>query len=724
MTFQKRVWQLSSLIVILLALFSLRILYWQMFRGNELQSAVLDPLKAAAEYAGQLDSEGVIASEILDEQGRFEGLENLPQPVLQRTLALLQNISRGSIYDRNGTILAEELVDEEGNRTRYYHDPSLAHVIGYTSALRTGLSGLERSYNETLLGVNRLDAQFNQAMHQPITGSDLILTIDSSLQQLATELLGSRAGSIIVMDGESGAVLAMVSYPRFDPNQILQEGYASSLLANCGDASNCQAPFLNRSTQALYSPGSTFKTVALIAALDTQQVNPQTMFDFGEPVQGENGPYYVYEVDGGIIPDPNHREDRLSLPMAYAKSANAAFARIGHEMAPQTMISYAQRLGFSMPEGKEFPLEIEYTPSRLANDLDSIRENNLLRAATAIGQGELQANPLNIGMTVLAVINQGDMPVPYFVQAVRHPNGQVVERLSNRRVIRNLMRDRTAEQVRDMMITVVEEGSASLAAIPNITVGGKTGTAQLGGEAPPHAWFAGFADNGEKSVVITVVIENGGSGATVATPIFAQLAAAALDVSPQPASEVVPTPTPLIEEPTPTPTNLPTVEPTLTPVQAGAVPQPDITRDPTKRDITAEQSSCPINEDPPVGSGQFIWPSQYQALSGGNFREGHPGFDLSSPPNAPVYAADHGLVIFAGWSGVGYGNTVLIDHGNGYQTLYAHLNQVSTFCGADVKSGQIIGLSGNTGNSTGPHLHFEVRVPGGFIDPIKVLPTP
>jgi murein DD-endopeptidase MepM/ murein hydrolase activator NlpD len=125
-----------------------------------------------------------------------------------------------------------------------------------------------------------------------------------------------------------------------------------------------------------------------------------------------------------------------------------------------------------------------------------------------------------------------------------------------------------------------------------------------------------------------------------------------------------------------------------------------------------------------VGSGKFIWPSVYQALSGGSFREGHPGIDLSTPAGTPVYAADAGLVIFAGWTGVGYGNTVVIDHGNGYRTLYGHLSQVSTYCGAKVQAGKLIGLSGSTGNSTGPHLHFEVRVPGGYLDPLKVLPTP
>jgi murein DD-endopeptidase MepM/ murein hydrolase activator NlpD len=151
---------------------------------------------------------------------------------------------------------------------------------------------------------------------------------------------------------------------------------------------------------------------------------------------------------------------------------------------------------------------------------------------------------------------------------------------------------------------------------------------------------------------------------------------------------------------------------------------PEILRDPNKKDITAADPSCADLRDMPQATGEFIWPSQYEALSGGNFREGHPGFDLASPPGTPVYAADTGLVVFAGWSGIGYGNVILIEHGNGFRTLYAHLSQISTHCGAKVEKAQIIGLSGQTGNSTGPHLHFEVRVPGGYIDPVRVLPVP
>lgn len=522
MSFERRLGLLGGIVLVVLTLFSLRLVYWQLIRATDLEPVAINPIRAAAEYADRdVDPEE-------PQPDPFQNLERLPQPVLQRTIALLNGITRGGIYDRNGQMLASDQIDAEGNRRRIYSDLSLAHVTGYTSALRTGLTGLELSYNETLLGTNRLDAQLSLAMHQPITGSDLILTIDEGLQQQAAAYLVDKAGAIVVLDGHSGAVLAMASAPGFDPNHVLDEGYAAGLLNNCNGAPTCMAPFINRATQALYSPGSTFKTVTLIAALDTGQVNPQTIFDFGEPVITANGQYFVYEVDGGIIPDPNHKENRLDLPMSYAKSANAAFARIGAEMAPDTFINYAQRLGFSPPDGKVFPIEIEFIPSQLANNVDELRSNNLLRAATAIGQGELLITPLNNAMIVQAVLNDGDLPVPYLVQAVRAPDGTLNERLPNRRTVSNLMKTSTAQLVRDMMQLVVQDGAGRIAAVEGLTVGGKTGTAQLGGDAAPHAWFAGYAENGDRAVVISIIIENGGSGASAGGPIFAQLAASAL----------------------------------------------------------------------------------------------------------------------------------------------------------------------------------------------------
>jgi peptidoglycan glycosyltransferase len=190
-----------------------------------------------------------------------------------------------------------------------------------------------------------------------------------------------------------------------------------------------------------------------------------------------DGPYYVYEVDGYDVVDPNHAEDRLSLEMAFAKSANAAFPRMGDEMLPDTLLNYASRFGFGSPGEISFPLDIEYIPSQVAQDPRNLYDNDVLRAVTAIGQGELLTSPMNIAMVALSVLNDGSLPVPYLVESVREPDGAVVSNLPNRNTVRELMQPQTAQQVRQMMISVVEKGSGTRAAILGLVVGGKTGTA-------------------------------------------------------------------------------------------------------------------------------------------------------------------------------------------------------------------------------------------------------
>jgi murein DD-endopeptidase MepM/ murein hydrolase activator NlpD len=122
------------------------------------------------------------------------------------------------------------------------------------------------------------------------------------------------------------------------------------------------------------------------------------------------------------------------------------------------------------------------------------------------------------------------------------------------------------------------------------------------------------------------------------------------------------------------------------------------------------------------GSGFFIWPAANRYLSGNDYWSGHLAIDIAAGTGAPIYAADSGVVVYAGWDSNGYGNVVMIDHLNGHHTLYAHLNSITVGCGSNAGQGQVIGYAGSTGNSTGPHLHFEVRYLGGFLNPWTVLP--
>ena len=131
---------------------------------------------------------------------------------------------------------------------------------------------------------------------------------------------------------------------------------------------------------------------------------------------------------------------------------------------------------------------------------------------------------------------------------------------------------------------------------------------------------------------------------------------------------------------------------------------------------------CEAPEYGPVGSGGFIWPSANQYISGFDFTSYHKGIDIAALTGDPVWASDAGTVVYAGWNDTGYGYMVMIDHNNGYATLYAHLSAIYTSCGASVAQGTVLGAAGATGNTTGPHLHFEVRLNSGFVNPHYVLP--
>lgn len=521
MEMERRIWHVGSAVLLLVALLSVRLVYWQLIRGEELQPVLLNAISGG-------ETSGDRALRTLDVEA-LEAFETLPQPVQQRTSEVLANITRGSIFDRNGQVLATDVVDETGFRSRGYLEMAMAPVLGYTSGLRVGLTGIEQHFNETLFGLDTFNGQISRLLHQPVTGNNVYLTLDSQLQKATAEVLGNRRGAVVVMDAQSGAVLALVSSPTFDPNQILDPLYLEGLV-NC-NTPNCQGVLINRATQGLYIPGSTWKTVTLIAALDSGQVTRETVFDFGQQRNGPDGRYYVYEVDGAEFRDPNHPESRLNLVRSYAVSANAAFARMGDEMPPEVLINYARQFGFSQ-EDNPLPLEILTAPAQLANDLDELRANNVLQASTGFGQGEILASPLHMALVVSAVLNEGNIPIPHLLQRIESPDGNILQQEPTGFWATNIMRPETAQQVRDMMITVVQSGSGVNAAVSGLTVGGKTGTAELGGGQPSHAWFTGFAESGSRTLVISVLVENGGEGADVAAPLFAQIARLALQQQP------------------------------------------------------------------------------------------------------------------------------------------------------------------------------------------------
>jgi peptidoglycan glycosyltransferase len=577
MTLERRIWHVGVTFTLLLLLVSCRMVYWHLALGparwpdslaaaadidrdadeNETAGTSVTatlaavPTSTPAETPGQafspLATPGPAATRTKTSTPAATPMPTrteTPTPAATPTPTLdVAAIARGSIYDRNGRRLAYDIQDraspgapgEGGYPARFYTEPSLAHVVGYLSGLRVGVIGIEKTYDSTLLGLDQ--------SARPVRGNDVYLTIDSYVQRAAAQALAGKAGAIVALDARTGAVLAMASSPAFDPNRILDPDYEGEL-AQCDGAVNCRQALFNRAAQGWYTPGSTWKTITLIAALETGQVTRETTFDFGSPLRDENGRiYYVYTVDGFSIVDPNHQEQRLDLARCFVVSANAAFARIGDEMPANVMIDYAARLGFSRPDGGAPPIEIDASAARLAVDPRSLATDNPLRASTAIGQGELLASPLSLALVVMAVVNDGDVPAPHLTRSIVDPAGRPLAQEPGGYWLRGTMRAETAALVRELMIQVVQIGSGARANLPGFVVGGKTGTAQVAGDAAPHSWFVGFVTSpAGEGVVIAVIVENGGAGSQAAAPLFAQVADAAMRHLGEPVEEIVPEP--------------------------------------------------------------------------------------------------------------------------------------------------------------------------------------
>jgi len=410
---------------------------------------------------------------------------------------------RGSIIDRNGTVLVESKPQPDGTRKRVYNLPSLGATTGYVST-RFGLSGVEQAYNRYLSGAHSgdpLTSVRNALFHESVPGDELILTIDSKLQSVAASALGDRRGAVVVMDPHTGAIVAMVSSPAYDPAQIDQSGDA--LLSDPGK------PLLNRTTQGLYPPGSTYKTVTASAALDTGVVKPDDRFKCvnGVVIQG-------FVIQCTNAPQGQTEWDFLH---AYAFSINATFAQVAAErLGSDRFIAYSRKFGLDHP----LPFDINTAMSRTSRSGGGL--NQVLLASSGFGQGQLVVSPLQMALVTATVANHGIEPAPYLVQEIRDAAGNIVEEHSQTDRGR-VMSEATAAEMVHFMETAVNEGFGSETGLLGMGIAGKTGTAETGTDAPADAWFTGFAPSNAPSLVVVVEVDDGGPGSRAAAPVAQQI---------------------------------------------------------------------------------------------------------------------------------------------------------------------------------------------------------
>ena len=411
---------------------------------------------------------------------------------------------RGRILDRSNQALAETV---EGRRR--YTRPALAHATGYFS-YRYGATGTERALDGVLSGRRGvpLATQVLRALAGgPRRGGDVQLTIDSGLQEVADRAIGSAQGAVVVLDVRTGAVLALLSKPYFDPGRVDEEWSRLSQ----GET----RPLYNRVSQGLYVPGSTFKVVTAAAALESGILQASTMVS--DPT-GET------TVDGFRITDAERPpRPTFDFAHAFAWSSNVVFSQVGLQLGEARLREYAGRFGM----GTQLPFELETSPTSISRTTPMPR---VLVASTAFGQGELLMSPLQMALVAAAVARDGDVPRPHVVAEVRDAGGGVLQRARPASLGRAIA-PATAASLRSMMGLAVEEGFARNAAVPGVRVGGKTGTAQSLPGMPDHSWFIGIAPVDQPRVAVAVIMEFSGWGALEAAPAARQVLERALQVA-------------------------------------------------------------------------------------------------------------------------------------------------------------------------------------------------
>lgn len=433
----------------------------------------------------------------------YQGETLATHPKNSRIWKIEEETIRGGIFDRNGETLAKTVVGQKLQRI-YPHKESMVHLVGYASPL-FGKTGLEDRYDNYLLGLTGWQKYLNYYFRlagQRARGYDLHLTIDWKLQEEAYRLLQGRKGAVVALEPKTGAVLALVSSPGFDPNR-LQELWPSLLNSEAG-------PLLNRSIHGLYPPGSTIKIAIAVGALEEDASIWNEVF---------NNPGYV-EVNGQKINDQVVRPS-LSMLEGIAFSSNVVFAQIALKMGAEKFYQNLVKLYFT----KDIPFDLVVKKSQVPQPR---RLNVNALAESGIGQGKLLVTPMHLALITATIANGGVMQAPYLVQRVTTSAGLTVKRTSPSQLANHFSAE-TARLVTAGMQAAVEWGTATRAAVNGIKVAGKTGSAQ-NPQGISHAWFAGFAPVDNPQLALAIILENQGAGGSEAAPIAQALFKIALDI--------------------------------------------------------------------------------------------------------------------------------------------------------------------------------------------------
>ena len=442
----------------------------------------------------------------------------------QRLWAKRNEVLRGTIYDRNNNPLTTSArVDALTQKRTYVNGDLYVHALGYVDP-RYGLTGLEENYDSELTSYNKITNNIlnlskdfskeklkelfrNRKEDEVKIGNGVVTTLDTTLQKIAYEALGTNKGAVVALNPKTGEVLAMVSKPTYNPNDL----ESSMKAANAGKAEN--SPLINRATSGLYPPGSTFKTVTLTSALDNiTGITSRTFQDDGKIVF--NAKQSLSNANSAVY-------GTLDLKEAFKVSSNVVFGTIAMELGNDKLKTTAEKYGFNNTISSEgFSITKSQFPTLKPAEVGSI-------AQTGIGQSSILATPMQMALISSTIANNGKMMEPTLVSKVIDKDGNVVKVIDSK-VYKQVLSTTNAATIKDYMKNLVDSKvNSSWTYFQGTDAAGKTGTADYvlpnGENATPHSWFIGFAPADNPKIAVAVIVENGGYGSVAAAQVAGRL---------------------------------------------------------------------------------------------------------------------------------------------------------------------------------------------------------
>ncbi|MDO5697253.1 MAG: penicillin-binding transpeptidase domain-containing protein [Dermatophilus congolensis] len=437
------------------------------------------------------------------------------RPGNTRTLLATYAQARGSILVGGEEIASSRPVEDQYKYQRVYMQGRLyAHTTGYFSLLYGAGGGLESAANDLLTG--EAGQLFYRRLGDLVTGqkpsgATLELTIDPLAQRAADRALGDRSGAVVALDPKTGAILAMVSHPNYDPNTLSTHDTAKVAAAWKRLTSDSGKSSLNRAIAGdLYPPGSTFKLVTAAAALESGNYEADSTLPGPARLPLPNSDATLPNASGQACDG-----GEVTLQRALQMSCNTAFGWLGQQLGGDALKAQADKFGFD----SKLEIPIPVTPSTVPGGTDQAQATQV-----AIGQFDVRATPMQMAMVAAAIANKGTVMKPYLIAKTRGADLEVIDETRPDR-LGNAMSRGNADALTQMMTTVVEGGTGSRARISGVSVAGKTGTAEHGEGRAAHAWFTSFAPADDPKVAVAVVVEDGGvagsegGGGQVSAPI-------------------------------------------------------------------------------------------------------------------------------------------------------------------------------------------------------------